>query len=152
MTEQLDQLELSTPTCNPCAATGVDLGTLIFGIELELIAVYPKGMFPEDLSEPVQVAIASLLSKTGIPATGDEDLEDDIVIHVDEDSESYTKWQMQTESNLWLTEAEINASGLDMATFDDRYSADGFEIVSRKLIYGEGPWTGSMRSKGSCRS
>lgn len=128
----------------------IDPRTLTFGVELEFIALFPKGLFQEHFgveaseTHPAQLTIANLLSQAGVPVTGNECLEDDISINSGEE-ESYTRWQVETEGNLWLADAEWQASGLDKATFNERFQADCLELVSRKFSCDE-DWTDEIKT------
>lgn len=124
----------------------IDPATLTFGIELELIAVFPKGLFQDHFgveaseNHPAQIVIADLLEEAGVPVTGNESLADDVTINGD-DEEDYTRWQVQDEGNLWLTGTERSASGLDLTSWSVLYQTDCIELVSRKFSCSDLTWT-----------
>jgi hypothetical protein len=115
-----------------------DTGRMTFGVELECIAVYPKGLFANDKGNHHGDAMAALslgcLAK-GVQSTGHE--------HVDDDDEGYVPdcpyscWNFQDEGGLELSAKELETLGSNAG---DEFTIQPLEVSSRRLNFNEDDW------------
>ncbi|KAM0721466.1 hypothetical protein Q7P37_002390 [Cladosporium fusiforme] len=112
-----------------------DLAGLTFGIELEFIAIYPKGQFRfGDMDDDIMAAISLAINAKGIKATGHESLDDDVPINSDK-SEPFDSWTVDEEGGLLLSKAELAA--LDS---DENLLVQPMELSSRKMWLNAEDW------------
>ena len=114
-----------------------DLGSMTFGIELECIAVYPKGLFDNDERNRHGDAMSALslgcLDK-GVQATGHEHIDDEEEFF--EDTEAFSCWCFQDEGGLHLSAKEREALGPNL----EDYTIQPIEVSSRLLLFRSGDW------------
>lgn len=108
-------------------ATAMATTQLTFGIELEFICLRPKSLFGS-----AGAAIYDTLLENGIPATGHEDIEEDII----EVLPSYTRWRVDTDNLILSDQEEIY--------LPEGWEVEQLELSSRKFDFFVDDWRGEI--------
>jgi hypothetical protein len=116
-------------------------GPKTFGIELECIAVYPRGLFDkgDDYSDVITALSLGCIPKD-IRSTGHESLDDDESISGHEGD--YGVWSFKDEGGLELsvTEQKALATTYNDWGIDDNYEILPLEVASRILEFSDPTW------------
>jgi hypothetical protein len=116
-----------------------DTTRMTFGIELECIAVYPKGLFANDKGSHHGDAMAALslgcLAK-GIQSTGHEHLDDEDEGLAPYDG-AYSHWNFQDEGGLRLSAKEFEMLGPNA---EDEFTIQSIEVASQRMSFHGDNW------------
>lgn len=118
---------------------------LTFGIELELICVYPPDCFkhhdpcPPERDEDGVLrsagpAVYYAIRKAGILATGYEDLEEDI----NDDAPSHSRWRVETDV--------CDASDAELLVIPENFHVEDIELSSRKFDFFRDDWRSEIKA------